>query len=315
MHIETMEFKVHLAGRYFEIVHHGQPRTKARKSLSPIKPIRKLTGEGLPTLQEKKALKNLKRARRKVMLSVNANLGPYTKWLTATYHGQEGSQDKVRAIQDIRNFKLALSRYLGEPVKMLYVFERQPKSNQLHWHAFLFNEPVISHAWALETWRRVIGGGNGTIRIGTLRSESDQETRVRYLTKYITKESIAEFGEHTYHATRNLEKPLVYHSDKELPFPLVALDFKPKVHWTRLFAYEGNIYERIEGYLSQYDNGLTWSDLELMGEVSHKRIQAIQRAKATPKQIPNEKAVSVNAPLPLGHTPKGIFPSEPKASD
>ena len=67
--------------------------------------------------------------------------------------------------------------------------------------------------------------------------------------------------------------------------------------------------------LFRSDSGLTWADLELMGEVSHKRIQAIQRAKATPKQIPNEKAVSVNALSPLGHTPKGIFPSEQKASD
>lgn len=245
---------------------------------------------------EKKLWRNLKRARKKLTLTAYANMGQYPKWATLTYHFQEGAFNLDRARKDLQNWKERLSRSIGEPVKWLGVWEIQPDSKQYHAHMLIFNEPKIDWASNREKWQEVIGGGDATFRIGTIGSETDRDKRVRYLCKYMTEDTIAAIGQHVYFRSNGLKQPEHYMLEDLADLSKIIYGdidpnnqpptLYPHVKWAKMFAWDGNIRERIEMKVLPYRSDYTWSEIEEMGATFSKKVKKKNppQHKETPPQ-------------------------------
>lgn len=156
---------------------------------------------------------NLARARKKVRQIIWSNLTPKTKFLTLT------TKDTCLDVKEFRRhfttFLQAMNRK-GFDLRYLYVLERQKergiKENNLgsiHAHCVIFNEEYIP----LDILNKCWSYGNTDIKIlnGLRQKDSEKINDVAsYVCKYITKDSVAEWGQRTFNTSKNLYRPVEF---------------------------------------------------------------------------------------------------------
>jgi hypothetical protein len=137
---------------------------------------------------------NLRRARQKLRRTIWSNMKHYSKFLTLTY--AENMQDYEQFQKDWHRFTQNLKRH-GYELQYLYVLEYQ-KRGALHAHVVVFNDEIIPIEAIENAWKR------GFVKINSIK---DVNNLGAYVCKYLTKETIASYGSHSYHVSRGLEKP------------------------------------------------------------------------------------------------------------
>lgn len=158
---------------------------------------------------------NLLRAQRKVRQLIWANVGEYTKFLTLTYE---------ETVLDIKQFKMDFAAFRksmyrkGYKLKYLYVLERQKErgikeGNEgcIHCHMVIFNDEYIPWEEIKASWHR----GNIDIHIlDGLRvvDNSKKDEKIQdlgaYVSKYITKDYVADANNRVYTCSTGLNKPV-----------------------------------------------------------------------------------------------------------
>lgn len=146
---------------------------------------------------------NLSRARQNVRRIVWANLTPHTKFLTLT---------TKENVTDVKKFRRMFTTFLqemkrnGYNLSYLYVLERQ-KRGAIHAHLVIFNDEKISLKVLKKCWH--YGNENIHILNGLKYKSSESICDVgAYVCKYITKESVTEWGTRTYNCSKNLKRPV-----------------------------------------------------------------------------------------------------------
>lgn len=170
-------------------------------------------------LQDKRTA-NLTRAQRTVRQLIWANLGEYTKFLTLTYE---------KTVLDIETFRynfLAFRKAMvreGYKLKYLYVLERQKERGEkegnegcLHCHLVIFNEEYIPWNIITKCWHY------GSIDIHVLeglRYQDNNKTNegirdlAAYVSKYITKDTVALPGNRCFSVSTGLNRPVEYRDE------------------------------------------------------------------------------------------------------
>lgn len=163
----------------------------------------------------KKRSGNLLRAQRTVRQLVWANLSRYTKFLTLTY--SETVLDYEVFKVNFKAFKVAMRRK-GYNLRYLYVLEHQKSRGEnegndgcLHCHLVIFNDEYIPYQDIRHCWPY----GNIDIHVlkGTRyennhRSAEKINDLAAYVSKYITKETVALPGDRCYSCSTGLKRPI-----------------------------------------------------------------------------------------------------------
>ena len=151
---------------------------------------------------DSKRLDNLLRARQNVRRIIWCNQGQYTKFLTLTYAKSVLDQKKVK--HDITMFVKAMRR-LGYDMKYLYVLEHQKErglkednAGSLHVHMVVFIDKFIPINDIKRCWK------HGTFDINKI---ENVRNLAAYISKYITKETVADFGCRCYSCSLGLDRP------------------------------------------------------------------------------------------------------------
>lgn len=137
---------------------------------------------------------NLRRARATLRRVIWSNLDTYSKFLTLTY--AENVQDVDRFRKDWHNFVQSLSRK-GIRLQYLYVLEYQ-KRGAIHAHVVIFNNEKIPLAAVENAW------GHGFVKLNRIR---DVRNLGAYVCKYLTKETMAAYGSHSFFCSIGLNRP------------------------------------------------------------------------------------------------------------
>lgn len=159
-----------------------------------------------------KQKKNLYRAQATIRQLIWCNLSDYTKVLTLTF--RETELDLTSMKRKITTFLQFMSRH-GYKLNYIWVPEHQTKRGQkegnqgsLHAHFVIFNDEIIpidllKKAWTWGNFKVEIANGCKTD------SEKSIKSLAAYLSKYITKETVAEYGQHCYYCSLGLKRPEV----------------------------------------------------------------------------------------------------------
>lgn len=144
---------------------------------------------------------NLARARQNVRRIIWANLTPHTKFLTLTV---KDNITEVKAFKRMFTTFLQAMKRKGYDLEYLYVLERQ-KRGAIHAHCVVFNNEKIPLKVLKECWHY----GRSEIKILNGLKYKDKEKIVdvgAYVCKYITKESVTEWGSRTYNCSLGLKR-------------------------------------------------------------------------------------------------------------
>lgn len=187
--------KMILAGDKIEIYRYSKPILAGQSRMFDV--IR--SGDGG---EEEKREDNLYRARQTLRRLIWANRCENMKFLTLTY--AETVLDVKRVQRDITTFLQAMRRR-GYTMDYVYVLENQKERGEqegnagcLHVHFILFNENKIDLQDLNAAWP------HGRNQIRKVRGVRDYGA---YVSKYISKETFAQFGQHTYRTSLGLKKP------------------------------------------------------------------------------------------------------------
>lgn len=145
---------------------------------------------------------NLKRAQTNLRRLVWANQTRYSKFVTFTYKDAEPDLDNLR--KDWKAFQQRMRRegYSSDYVAVLeWQEEREIKHGEksLHIHAVLFTDRFIPCEFISNAWQK------GFIQINAMR---DVKNLGAYVSKYLTKTTLAMYGTHSYFCSRGLKRPL-----------------------------------------------------------------------------------------------------------
>lgn len=145
---------------------------------------------------------NLLRARRNVRHIIWSNMGEYTKFITLTYKDTVLDIKKVK--RDLQTFFQSMRRK-GYDMKYLYVLENQKERGKregnegsLHVHIVLFIDKFIPLDILRNSWK------HGFVKINSIDNVNNLGA---YVCKYITKDTVQNFGQHTYFTSLGLNKP------------------------------------------------------------------------------------------------------------
>lgn len=193
-----MYAKVVVSGENVEIYYYSCPincNSKSHKKTEKIK-----TNECIE--ENEKRLDNLYRARLNVRRIVWSNFTKYSKFITLTY--ADTVLDKKKVKRDITTFVQAMRRK-GYEMKYLYVMEHQKErglkegnKGSLHVHMLLFVDRFIPYDIVHDCWK------HGMIDIKKI---DDVKNMGAYVSKYITKDTVADFGNRCYSCSLGLERP------------------------------------------------------------------------------------------------------------
>lgn len=145
---------------------------------------------------------NLSRSRQTVRRIIWCNLTSHTKFLTLTVKDN---------ITDVKEFRRMFTTFLqsmkrnGYDLEYLYVLERQ-KRGAIHAHCVVFNDEIIPLKVLKKCWHY----GRSEIKIlNGLKYKTDERIADvgAYVCKYITKESVNEWGSRTYNCSKGLKRP------------------------------------------------------------------------------------------------------------
>lgn len=146
---------------------------------------------------------NLSRSRQTVRRIIWCNLTPHTKFLTLTV--KENVTDVKEFRRMFTTFLQAMKRH-GFDLEYLYVLERQ-KRGAIHAHCVVFNNEKIPLKVLKKCWHY----GRSEIKIlNGLKYKTDERIADvgAYVCKYITKESVTEWGSRTYNCSKGLKRPI-----------------------------------------------------------------------------------------------------------
>lgn len=194
-----MKFKFVINGDRVEVYEYSVPITCGKSREFEV--IRKDTSD-----KEEKELQkredNLYRARQNIRRLIWSNQGKYTKFVTLTY---------AKTVLEVKPVKRAITtfvqamRRLGYDMKYLYVLERQKERGRkegnigcVHVHMLIFIDKYIPYEDINKCWKH----GNTDIE-----AIDNIKNLGAYVCKYITKENIADFGNHCYERSQNLKSP------------------------------------------------------------------------------------------------------------
>ncbi|MEE1321081.1 MAG: hypothetical protein UHM85_06050 [Acutalibacteraceae bacterium] len=196
-------------------------RVEHYKYLSPIRCgySRGYRIERRQVLQDKRSA-NLLRAQRTVRQIIWANIGNYTKFLTLTY--RDTVLDFETFKYNFAAFKKSMSRK-GYKLQYLYVLERQKERGEkegnegcLHCHLVVFNDEYIPYQTIREAWHY------GNIDIHVLKGVRYQDNHkshekindlAAYVSKYITKDTVALPGNRCFSCSVGLNRPDTYRDE------------------------------------------------------------------------------------------------------
>lgn len=137
---------------------------------------------------------NLRRSRQMLRRIIWSNIGVNSKFLTLTY--AENMQDYKVFIEDWRRFVQNLRRK-GIKLQYVYVLEYQERG-AIHAHVVIFNDEMLPLEAITNAW------GRGFVKLNRIK---DVKNLGAYVCKYLTKETLAEYGAHSYHASVGLIRP------------------------------------------------------------------------------------------------------------
>lgn len=159
-----------------------------------------------------KLYSNLRRAQFTIRQLVWCNLTEYTKFVTLTYAATVLDMKVVN--KDMQNFFRKLKRKMNFDPAYIWVPEpqkgrglREGNSGCLHVHIVLFNCEKIPLYVLNSCWPH----GRTEIRIlNGCRLSDDEKIRsaAAYLSKYISKDNIVQFGKHSFRCSLNLKRPV-----------------------------------------------------------------------------------------------------------
>lgn len=144
---------------------------------------------------------SLSRSRQIVRRIIWCNVTPHTKFLTLTVKDN---------ITDVKEFRRMFTTFLqamkrnGYDLRYLYVLERQ-KRGAIHAHCVIFNDEKIPLKILKKCWHY----GRSEIKIlNGLKYKTDEKIVDvgAYVCKYITKESVSEWGSRTYNCSKGLKR-------------------------------------------------------------------------------------------------------------
>lgn len=145
---------------------------------------------------------NLKRAQSTLRRLIWSNQTRYSKFVTFTYRDAEPDLEHVR--KDWKAFQQRMRRegYSTDYVAVLeWQEEREIKHGEksLHIHAVLFTDRFIPGDFVSKAWDK------GFIQINAMR---DVKNLGAYVSKYLTKTTLAMYGSHSYFCSRGLKRPI-----------------------------------------------------------------------------------------------------------
>ena len=168
---------------------------------------------------------NLSRTRQTVRRIIWSNITPHTKFLTLTVKDN---------ITDVKVFRRMFTTFLqamkreGYDLRYLYVLERQ-KRGALHAHCVVFNDEKIPLKVLKKCWHY----GRSEIKIlNGLKYKTDERIVDigAYVCKYITKESVTEWGSRTYNCSKGLKRPIDISLKSYGDFDIGIFEDKNDVH-------------------------------------------------------------------------------------
>lgn len=187
-----------ISGKYIEFYKYQLPIQcdyKRRQSVTKLK---------VPDDEKfEKRDDNLSRARQTVRRIIWCNVSPHTKFLTLTVKEN---------ITDVKEFRRMFTTFLqamkrnGYDLSYLYVLERQ-KRGAIHAHCVVFNDEKIPLKILKKCWHY----GRSEIKIlNGLKYKSEERICDvgAYVCKYITKESVTEWGSRTFNCSKGLKRPI-----------------------------------------------------------------------------------------------------------
>lgn len=137
---------------------------------------------------------NLRRSRQMLRRLIWCNMKHYSKFLTLTY---------AENMQDINVFRSDWHRFIqnlrrkGIKLEYLYVLEYQERG-AIHAHVVIFNNEKLPLEAITNAW------GKGFVKLNRIR---DIKNLGAYVCKYLTKETVAAYGSHSYYCSIGLERP------------------------------------------------------------------------------------------------------------
>lgn len=149
-----------------------------------------------------KRLDNLYRARLNLRRIVWSNFTEYSKFITLTYSETVLDENKVK--YDVKIF-VKYMRRLGYEMRYLYVLEHQKERGKkednkgsLHVHMLLFVDKYVPYEDINRCWK------HGYTDIHKI---EDVKNMGAYVSKYITKDTVADFGHKCYVCSLGLKRP------------------------------------------------------------------------------------------------------------
>lgn len=161
------------------------------------------TGNNLKgSVNDKKLITNLARARHEIVELVNLNLVSGSSLLTLTY--RENMQDYEKANTDFKNFVKRLKYNYNLNLKYIRVIELQQRGS-IHFHVIIFNPEFLNIPYndIFNLW------GFGAIHVKAIDviDELTADKLGNYLGKYLTKNKDIEINKKIYSTSRNLIRP------------------------------------------------------------------------------------------------------------
>lgn len=154
---------------------------------------------------------NLSRARSKIRNLIWCNITPYTKLITLTTKDTMLNPTEFKEVY-LKNFFRNMTRK-GYKLNYLYVLEHQSKRGKregnkgsIHAHIVVFNEEKIPFDVLKDSWNY------GSVDIQLLKGlKSKNKDLVKnaaaYICKYISKDTLAEWGQHCFDSSKGLKRP------------------------------------------------------------------------------------------------------------
>lgn len=157
---------------------------------------------------------SLSRTRKSIYDLISCNVAFYPKFLTLTC--KESILDYDKFLYEMKLFFKRMKRK-GFDLKYIWVAEHQAKrglkegnEGSYHAHIIIFNDEYIPFEVINSCWN-----GNTDIHIfescrykDNIKTDEKIKNVSAYVTKYITKENLAEFGKNLYHCSRGLNRPI-----------------------------------------------------------------------------------------------------------
>lgn len=203
--MKLMKGKIIQSGKVFEVIEYENEIPfdyQGKAGIRDKEPDEEWTG---------KRQCDLKRAQADLRRLVWSNVTKYSKFVTLTYEKAEA--DIKQAQKDWKAFQQRLQRE-GYKAEYVRVFEWQERreailgEKSLHIHAVLFTDRYIPADFLSKAWKM------GFVKINSIK---DVRNLGAYVCKYLTKDTLAKYGSHSYMCSKGLlrphEKKMISHDD------------------------------------------------------------------------------------------------------